>query len=69
MVEVGILTALGLWLVGTPLPVALGVVTGILNFVPNIGPIVAGQLSALIALTVSPVVALYVLLVQTGAGR
>ena len=41
MSAVGILTALGLWLAGVPLALALGLIAGLLAFVPNIGPIIA----------------------------
>lgn len=68
MSEVGVLTALGLWLVGVPLPVTLGAVTGLLNFVPNIGPLVAGGLTLVIAITASPMTAVYALCVQCAVG-
>jgi predicted PurR-regulated permease PerM len=68
MLETGILTALGFWLAGVPLPVSLGVLTGLLSFVPNFGPIAASIFSALVGLTVSPLVALYAILVQIAVG-
>lgn len=37
----GVLTALGLWILGVPLPVALGFLAGIMTFVPYIGSIVS----------------------------
>ncbi len=58
----GALTALGLWLLGTPLALTLGILTGLLNFIPNIGPLLAGIPAVLIAWTQSPTQALYVLL-------
>lgn len=48
-VIVGLGTALGVWLAGTPLALSLGVIAGVLSFVPNIGPI----LSVLPAIAVS----------------
>ncbi|MCL4302165.1 MAG: AI-2E family transporter [Anaerolineae bacterium] len=58
----GLLTALGLWLLGVPLAFTLGLLTALLNFIPNIGPILAGIPAVLIALTQGQTQALYVLL-------
>jgi predicted PurR-regulated permease PerM len=41
MVIVGLLTGLGLWLVGVPSALALALITGLAEFVPVIGPLVA----------------------------
>jgi predicted PurR-regulated permease PerM len=41
MLAIGLLTSLGMWLIGMPAPLALGALAGLLSFVPNIGPIVA----------------------------
>ncbi len=49
MLAVGLLTSLGMWLIGMPAPVALGALAGLLSFVPNIGPIVAAAPGLLIA--------------------
>jgi predicted PurR-regulated permease PerM len=38
MVAVGVLTGLGAWLIGLPAPLAIGVIAGILEFFPIIGP-------------------------------
>lgn len=62
MVVNGVFTALGLWILGIPLALTLGAIAGLLNFVPNIGPIIAGVPAVLIAWTLGPVPALYVLL-------
>ena len=62
MVTNGVLTAIGLWLLGIPLALTLGLIAGLLNFVPNIGPLIAGVPAVLIAWTVGPTSALYVLL-------
>jgi predicted PurR-regulated permease PerM len=37
MTSLGFLVAMGLWIIGVPLPVALGFLAGILTFVPYIG--------------------------------
>ncbi len=44
MLVVGSLVALGLWLIGVPLPIALGIVAGLLNIVPYIGPYLGAAL-------------------------
>ena len=56
----GIFTGLGLWILGVPFAVPLGIITALLNFIPNIGPIIAGVPAVLIALSQSPTQALYV---------
>jgi predicted PurR-regulated permease PerM len=61
MTAVGVATTLGLWLLGIPLPVTLGLIAGVLGFVPNIGPIVSAVPALLLAFTVSPMHAVYVL--------
>lgn len=58
----GALTTLGLWLLGMPLSLTLGILAGVLNFIPNIGPLIAGVPAVLIALMISPQTALYVAL-------
>ena len=34
-------STIGLWMIGIPLPLTLGILAGILTFIPNIGPILA----------------------------
>ncbi len=63
MVIVGVLTAVGLLIVGVPLALALGFVAGLLEFIPFIGPIVAAVPIILVALTADPQTALYAALV------
>jgi predicted PurR-regulated permease PerM len=63
MTIVGVLTGLGLWLVGVPAPLALGLLAGLLEFIPYLGPILAAIPGILIALTVGFDTALYALLV------
>lgn len=57
-----LLTWAGLSLLGVPLALTLGLLAGLLNFVPNVGPVVAAFPAVLIALTQSPQQALYVFL-------
>lgn len=58
MVSVGTLTALGLWAVGAPLPLAIGIMAGLLEFIPVIGPVLAFVPGVLVAITEGPQVAL-----------
>ena len=62
MAVIGVCTGAGLWLLGIPLPLTLAVLAGIMNFVPNIGPIIAGVPAVLLGLQQGTNVALYVLL-------
>ena len=66
MVIVGVLTAIGLSLLGIPLALSLGVLAGLLSFIPNFGPILALIPAALIALTVGPNQALFVVALYAG---
>jgi predicted PurR-regulated permease PerM len=51
MLVVGILTGLGLWLVGMPLVFALGFIAGLFSFVPYVGPIASAVPGLLVALS------------------
>ena len=67
MAVIGVGSALGLWIIGISLPVTLGVLAGLMNFVPNIGPLISAIPPAVFALalggnTVFYVLALYVVL-------
>jgi predicted PurR-regulated permease PerM len=62
MVVVGTVTGVGLWLLGVPAPIALAVIAGLLEFVPIVGPILASLPAIALALTVSPITALWVTL-------
>lgn len=66
MLAVGLLTALGLWLIDMPLVLALALIAGLLSFVPYLGPILAAVPALLVALVVSPLLPVYVLLVYAG---
>ena len=59
MVMVGVLTAAGLALVGVPLAIPLGILSGLLDFVPVIGPFAGALPGVLIAFAQGPQVALY----------
>ena len=60
---VGTLVSLGLWLLGVPSALALGLIAGGLEFVPILGPFIAAVPGIAIALSLSPELALWTLLV------
>ncbi|MDI3309034.1 MAG: AI-2E family transporter [Acetobacteraceae bacterium] len=62
MALVGILTALGLWLLGMPVPIQLGIIAGLLEFMPYVGPILSAAPAVLIAFSQSPQQAMWVIL-------
>jgi predicted PurR-regulated permease PerM len=59
-------STLGLTLLGVPAPVALGLIAGILVFIPFIGPILSAIPAMTLAFTVSPILAVWVALLYTG---
>ncbi len=62
MVAVGLMIGIGLRLLGTPLPLALGIIAGLLDFVPVFGPIAAAIPALLLGFMSGPWNALYVVL-------
>ena len=66
MVVIGTLSALGLWLIGMPSWLALGLIAGIVQFVPLAGPILAAIPALLVALSQGPDMLLWVVLLYVG---
>lgn len=66
MTALGVASMIGLWLLGIPLAFALGLLAGLLLFVPYLGAIAAAIPALMIALTVSPMHVLYVALLYVG---
>ncbi len=66
MTVVGLLTGIGLWLLGIPMVFALALLAFVFAFIPNIGPIIAAAPAVLVALTISPTKALHVALLYIG---
>lgn len=58
MFAVGFLTYLGLLLLGIDIALPLAILAGILEIIPNVGPIVSAIPSILVALTIHPLIAL-----------
>ena len=62
MIVVGTLIGAGLWVLGMPSALVLGLIAGVLEFIPFAGPVLAAVPAILLALAVSPEMALYVFL-------
>ncbi|HEX8287579.1 MAG TPA: AI-2E family transporter [Pyrinomonadaceae bacterium] len=61
MLFIGVLTWIGLSIIGVPLALTLGLIAGLLSFIPNFGPILSAVPAILLAFINSPTSALYVL--------
>ena len=59
MLLVGIVAGVGLALLGVPLAAVLGLIAGITNFIPQVGPYIAAVPAVLIAFTEDPMLAVY----------
>lgn len=58
---IGLLAGIGFAVMGVPNSLALGIITGILNVIPVIGPWFGGALAGIVGIFVSPVVAVVAL--------
>lgn len=47
---VGIASSIGMWAIGLPFWLLIGIISGLLNLIPFVGPVVGGALAALVAL-------------------
>jgi predicted PurR-regulated permease PerM len=61
MAVVGTVSAIGLTLIGVPASLALGVIAGLLEFIPYIGPALSFVPATVVALAISPEKALWVI--------
>jgi predicted PurR-regulated permease PerM len=66
MATVGTLTGVGLWAIGAPSPLALGILSGLASFVPYVGPIASGALAVLVAAAQSLDLGLWTLALYLG---
>lgn len=62
MLFVGVTTAMGLWLLDVPLAFSVGVLSGVLAFIPFFGAIAGGLIAVLLAFMQGPQTALYVVI-------
>ena len=66
MTVLGTMTAVGLWLLGVPLPIALGFLAGIMIFVPYLGSIASAIPSVVIAASIDIRLGVYVIALYLG---
>lgn len=73
MLFLGILVFAGLWFIGVPYAATLALFTALMTFIPNLGPIIAYVPTAMVTLTKSPALLLYVtvfyIVIQTIEGN
>lgn len=62
MAFIGILTVIGMWILGVPLALLLGIIAGLFSFIPNFGPILSAVPAILLAFIESPIKAGYVVI-------
>ncbi|HQU46311.1 MAG TPA: AI-2E family transporter, partial [Pirellulales bacterium] len=60
MATVAVGATIGFWLIGMPLALMLGLFAGLMNFIPNLGPLIWLAPAMLLAFVQSPAHALYV---------
>lgn len=63
----GLLATVGLWIAGVPYPLVLGILTGVFNVVPYVGPAITAVVAAMVAAFVNPWLALVAVGVIIGA--
>lgn len=61
MIVIGLLTWIGLSIIGVPLALTLGLIAGLFSFIPNFGPIFSAIPAILLAFIESPITAVYVI--------
>ncbi|MGC2207284.1 MAG: AI-2E family transporter [Candidatus Dormiibacterota bacterium] len=63
---IAILAGIGTWLLGVPFPLVIAVATFIFELIPLVGPFAGGAVALLLALTKSPALALFTLILFLG---
>ncbi len=66
MLFIGVLSYIGLSIVGVQFPLALAIISGVFEIVPIIGPVASAIVAALVAIVDSPIKALLIVLVFAG---
>lgn len=66
MASIGVLSSIGLWLLGIDAALALGLLSGLMSFVPYVGTVLSVVPAALVALNHGPLYVLWVLLLYGG---
>ena len=59
---IGVMAGLGCWVIGVPFPIVVAIAAGTFELIPLVGAFVGGAVAILLALTKSPVTALWALL-------
>lgn len=59
---VAVIDLIGLAIIGVPYALTLALISGLFDLIPVIGPIIAGTIAALVALSVSPIQAVFVIM-------
>jgi predicted PurR-regulated permease PerM len=62
MLIIGVATSLGLWILGVKYSLILGILAGVLEIVPIVGPIFAGAIAFLVAVPNSLALGIYVII-------
>jgi predicted PurR-regulated permease PerM len=62
MIIIGFLCTVALFIIGIPFALLLGILSGLISFVPYVGPVISVLPPVLLALTVDPIDALWVIL-------
>ncbi|HSJ06577.1 MAG TPA: AI-2E family transporter, partial [Longimicrobiales bacterium] len=62
MLFVGVIATAGLWIIGVPAALALGIIAGLLEFIPYMGPALSFIPAIVVAFAISPKMALWVVL-------
>jgi hypothetical protein len=60
MMTIGVISSIGYLVIGLPFPLALGVLAGLFEFIPMVGPILGAIPAVIVALSISPQAALLV---------
>jgi predicted PurR-regulated permease PerM len=66
MLFVAVCVTIGLWLMHVPLPLALGILAGLFEFIPTVGPLLSAAPAVVLGFVQSPMNGLYVVLLYFG---
>ncbi|MGC9046578.1 MAG: AI-2E family transporter [Minisyncoccia bacterium] len=58
-ITIGIVTGIGVWIIGVPYPLLIGFIAALFEIIPFIGPIMVGAIAFIIAMTQSFILGIY----------